>query len=72
MDGAVTATGQKVDIKSGATVANTGQLQATGDAARAATGQPLLVPTTNPNVHVTGPAAANPNLEIRPVKKAQQ
>jgi RHS repeat-associated protein len=72
VDGTVTDTGQKVDIKSGATVGNTKQLQATGDAARAATGQPLLVPTTNPNVHVTAPAAANPNLEIRPVKQPQQ
>jgi hypothetical protein len=72
VDGTVTETGQKIEVKSGDVVANTGQLQATGDAARAATGQPLLVTTTNPNVHVTAPAAANPNLEIRPVKQPQQ
>jgi RHS repeat-associated protein len=72
VDGTVTETGQKIEVKSGEVVANTGQLVATGEAAKTATGQPLLVVTTNPNVHVTTPAQQNPNLEIRPAKKPEQ
>ena len=72
VDGTFTATGQKIDVKSGGSVNNTEQLKATGQAAQAATGQPLLVTTTNPNVKVTRPAQENPNLQIRPAKKTDQ
>jgi len=72
VDGTVTETGQKIEVKSGESVRNTGQLVATGQAAQAATGQPLLVVTTNPNVKVSAPAQQNPNLQIRPAKKPEQ
>jgi RHS repeat-associated protein len=68
-DGTVDATGQKIEVKSGQSVSNTGQLVQAGQAAQAATGQPLLVVTTNPNVHVSAPAQQNPNLQIRPAKQ---
>jgi hypothetical protein len=71
VDGTVTATGQKIEVKSGGSVNNTEQLKATGQASQAATGQPLLVVTTNPNVKVSGPAQQNGNLEIRPAKNAE-
>jgi putative transposase len=48
---------------------NTEQLIETGEAAMKATGKPLKVGTTNPNVKVSGPAQRNPNLDIQPVKK---
>jgi len=71
VDGTVTAAGQKIEVKSGGSVNNTEQLKATGQASQAATGQPLLVVTTNPNVKVSGPAQQNGNLEIRPAKNAE-
>ena len=72
VDGTVTATGQKIEVKSGETVANTDQLRQTGQAAVTTTGMPLLVVTTNPNVKVTAPAQNNPNLQIRPVKRPDE
>jgi len=72
VDGTVTETGQKIEVKSGQSVSNTGQLVETGQAAQAATGKPLLVVTTNPNVNVSAPAQQNPNLQIRPAKKPDQ
>jgi len=54
------------------TVANTDQLRQTGAAAKDATGMPLLVVTTNPNVKVYKPAQNNPDLQIRPVKQPLQ
>jgi hypothetical protein len=72
VDGTVTATGQKIEVKSGGSVSNTDQLVQTGQAAKDATGRPLLVVTTNPNVRVFKPAQNNPNLQIRPVKQPPQ
>jgi hypothetical protein len=72
VDGTVTATGRKLEVKSGAVVNNTDQLVQTGQATMGATGQPLLVVTTNPKVKVSVPAQNNPNLEIRPVKQPPQ
>jgi len=70
-DGTVDATGQKVEVKGGKVVGNTEQLREMGAAAVAATGQRLLVVTTNPNVKVTQNAQDNKDLEIRPVKTPQ-
>jgi RHS repeat-associated protein len=63
-DGTIPETGQHVEVKSGASVSNTEQLQNMGQAAKAATGQPLKVVTTNPNVKVSKPALKNENLEF--------
>jgi RHS repeat-associated protein len=63
------ADGTKVEVKSGGTVNNTGQLRDMGQATVNATGKPLTVVTTNPNVTVSKPAANNPNLVIKPLKK---
>lgn len=71
-DGTIPETGQHVEAKSGAAVNNTQQLQNMGQAAKDATGQPLKVVTTNPNVKVSGPAQRNQNLQIEPVKKDNQ
>ena len=71
VDGTVTSTGQKIEVKSGGTVNNTDQLVQTGRASKEATGQPLLVVTTKPNAKVSKPAQHNPDLQIRPVKKPQ-
>jgi hypothetical protein len=68
-DGTVTETGDHVEIKSGASVNNTEQLQKMGQAAVDATGKPLKVVTTNPNVKVSQPAQQNENLQIEPMKK---
>ena len=72
VDGTVTATGQKIEVKSGGSVNNTDQLVQTGRTAMDATGQPLLVVTTKANVKVAKPAQNNPNLVIRPVKRPGQ
>jgi hypothetical protein len=68
-DGTIPETGQHVEVKSGEYVAHTEQLQKMGQAAQDATGQRLKVVTTNPNARVSGPAAADPNLQIEPMKK---
>jgi RHS repeat-associated protein len=65
----ITPDGQYVEVKSGGSVSNTGQLEDMGKAAVAETGKPLIVVTTNPNVNVSGPAATNPNLTIRPLNQ---
>jgi hypothetical protein len=59
---------QKVEVKSGGSVSNTKQLQEMGKGAVDATGKPLVVVTTNPNVKVSAPAQKNPNLDIKPLK----
>jgi hypothetical protein len=51
-------------MKSGASVNNTQQLQKMGQAAMEATGKPLKLVTTNPNVKVSGKAQANKTLEF--------
>ena len=63
-DGTIPETGQHVEVKSGASVNNTQQLQKMGKAAMEATGKPLKVVTTNPNVKVSGKAQANKTLEF--------
>ncbi|HZI58974.1 MAG TPA: RHS repeat-associated core domain-containing protein [Verrucomicrobiae bacterium] len=68
-DGTIPETEQHVEVKSGASVSNTGQLRSMGQTAVDATSKPLKVVTTNPNVKVSGPAQKNPNLEIQPAKK---
>jgi hypothetical protein len=55
-------------VKSGKSVNNTEQLRDTGTAVVDATGKPLVVVTTNPNVTVSKPAQQNPNLTIKPLK----
>jgi hypothetical protein len=60
--------GQYAEIKSGGSVANTAQLREMGSAAMKATGKPLKVITTDPNVKVTQKALQNPNLDIQPLK----
>ncbi len=69
-DGTIPETGKHVEVKSGAYVTNTPQLQKMGKAAVDATGGPLKVVTTNPNVKVSKPALENKNLEF--VHKPQQ
>ncbi|HET7108345.1 MAG TPA: RHS repeat-associated core domain-containing protein [Candidatus Acidoferrum sp.] len=61
--------GQYVEVKSGEYVGNTRQLKDTGKAVVDATGKPLVVVTTNPNVKVSKPAQQNPNLTIKPLEK---
>jgi len=56
-------------VKSGASVINTQQLQNMGQTAVDATGKPLKVVTTNPNVKVSQPAQENKNLQFEPLKK---
>jgi RHS repeat-associated protein len=63
-DGTVTETGQHVEVKSGASVNDTQQLRSMGQTARDATGKPLKVVTTNPDVKVSKPAQENKNLEF--------
>jgi RHS repeat-associated protein len=63
------ADGQYVEVKSGGTVSNTGQLKEMGKAAVAATGKPLVVVTTNPNANVTKPAQQNPDLVHKPLNQ---
>jgi hypothetical protein len=53
-----------VEVKSGESISNTQQLQKMGQAAMDATGKPLKVVTTNPNVKVSEPALENKNLEF--------
>lgn len=67
-DGTIPETGQHVEVKSGESVSNTQQLQNMGQAAVDATGQPLKVVTTNPNVTVSRQAQQNKNLKIEPMK----
>lgn len=64
--------GQYVEVKSGGSVSNTGQLTQAGQAAMDATGKPLVVVTTNPNVQVSKPAQNNPNLDIKPLDQDEQ
>jgi len=61
--------GQYVEVKSGGSVNNTRQVQDTGKAAVDATGKPLVVVTTNPNVTVSKPAQQNPNVIIKPLNQ---
>ena len=63
-DGTIPETGQHVEVKSGESVNRTEQLQNMGQAARDATGKPLKVVTTNPNVKVSPPARRDENLEF--------
>ena len=63
------ADGQYVEVKSGGTVSNTGQLKEMGKAAVAETGKPLVVVTTNPNATVTKPAQQNPDLVHKPLNQ---
>jgi RHS repeat-associated protein len=64
--------GQYVEVKSGGSVNNTKQLQESGKGAVDASGKPLVVVTTNPNVKVSKPAQQNPNLVIKPIKPSNQ
>ena len=61
--------GQHVESKSGGVIADTKQLKAMGKAAVAATGKPLVVIATNPNVTVTKPAQANKTLDIKKINQ---
>jgi hypothetical protein len=63
-DGTISATGQHVEVKSGKTVSDTGQLKSMGKTAVKTTGQPLVVVVTNPNATVSKNAQANENLKI--------
>jgi hypothetical protein len=62
-----TADGQYVEIKSGGSVSNTEQVRDTSTAVRDATGKPLVIGTTNPNVTVSKPALTNPNVVVKPI-----
>jgi hypothetical protein len=68
-DGTIRETGEHVEVKSGASINDTQQLRSMGQTAVDATGKPLKVVTTNPNVRVSVPAQKNPNLKIEPLKK---
>ena len=57
--------GQKVEVKSGSSVTNTTQLRETSQGAVNATGKPLVVVTTNPEVTVSKPVLNNKNIEIK-------
>jgi hypothetical protein len=59
--------GQHVEIKSGGTIADTGQLRSMGKTAVAQTGKPLVVGATNPNVTVTKPAQQNPDYVVKKI-----
>jgi RHS repeat-associated protein len=56
--------GQKVEVKSGGTVANTKQVKEMAQGSVDETGKPLKVVTTNPKVKITKPVQQNPNIEI--------
>jgi hypothetical protein len=60
-----TADGQYVEVKSGGTVAGTKQVNEMAAGARAATGKPLVVQPTNPNVKVSKPVQQNPDIDLR-------
>jgi hypothetical protein len=68
-DGTIPETGQHVEVKSGESINNTGQLKSMGQTAVNKAGMPLKVVTTNPNAKVSGPAKLNENLDIQPLKK---
>jgi len=68
-DGTIPETGQHVEVKSGASLNDTKQLRNMGQSAVDATGKPLKVVTTNPDVKVSGPALENKKLQIEPLKK---
>ena len=56
--------GQYVEIKSGASVSNTVQLRQMAAAAVKATGQPLKLVTTNPNVKIAKTVLRNEDIQI--------
>jgi hypothetical protein len=55
---------QYVEGKSGASVSNTAQLRQMAAAAVKATGKPLKLVTTNPNVKIANTVSGNKNIEI--------
>jgi len=59
--------GGYAEIKSGATVNGTKQLNEMAEAAAKETGKPLTVGTTNPNATVSKPFLKNPNIEIKKI-----
>jgi hypothetical protein len=59
--------GGYAEIKSGATVNGTKQLNEMAEAAAKETGKPLTVGTTNPNATVSKPVLKNPNIEIKKI-----
>jgi RHS repeat-associated protein len=61
--------GQKVEVKSGSSINNTGQVKEMAEGAKDATGKPLVVVVTNPNAKVSGPVNRNPNIEVKRLEK---
>jgi RHS repeat-associated protein len=59
--------GGYAEIKSGATVNGTKQLNEMAEAAAKETSKPLTVGTTNPNATVSKPVLKNPNIEIKKI-----
>ena len=55
---------QYVEAKSGATISNTAQLRQMAAAAMKATGNPLKLVMTNPNVKISSKVIENKNIEI--------
>jgi RHS repeat-associated protein len=60
-----TADGQKVEVKSGGTIANTEQVREMAKGTVDATGKPLILVPTNPNATITKPVKQNPNIIIK-------
>ena len=60
-----TPDGQYVEVKSGGSIVGTKQVNEMAAGARAATGKPLVVQPTNPNVRVSKPVLQNPDIDLR-------
>jgi len=56
--------GQYAEIKSGGSISSTAQLREMAQAAMKATGKPLKLVTTNPNVKIADTVTGNKNIEI--------